>query len=179
MLRTQAWVWGYPIRSRTCNLTILVKRFAYWVGNWSNFCLNDIGTKCLPSWIFSNHCFDEKLCILVLCCSFALQFGYKLAFDWISFYLPLPQEKLRESLRVCMKGVPWTLLTLAKFFSIGIAVDLKIHLILVALLLLTPPMMTNVDAIHYPWICGSLIAFRTLLAKYYSFLNTCTNSLIQ
>lgn len=71
-----------------------------------------------------------------------------------------------------MKGAPWALLALAKFYSIGIVVGLKIHLIPVAPLLLTPHMMTDIvdansssiiiiheSAVHF-------LLFRILFAKY-------------
>ena len=55
----------------------------------------------------------------------------------------MSQEKRKGSLKVYILGAPWILPTLAGFSNIGIAVDLKIPLTLDALLLPTPPMMTD------------------------------------
>ena len=59
------------------------------------------------------------------------------------FHSPYPQEKRRGSSRASTQEAPWIHLTLVRFFNTGIAVDLKIHLILDALLPLTLPMMTD------------------------------------
>lgn len=54
------------------------------------------------------------------------------------------KEKQKGSLRVFTLEALWILLTLAEFFNIGIAADLKILLTLDVLLHLTPPMMNDV-----------------------------------
>lgn len=101
------------------------------------------------SFNLSNHCIDESLWILISLMLICITSYLVTSWQWLNvLYYPQPQEKLRESLKVCMKGEPWTLLALAKFFSIGIVVDLKIHLISVAPLLLTPHMMTDLDAMN-------------------------------
>jgi len=60
-------------------------------------------------------------------------------------YFSFSQGKQRGSLRVYTLEALWVLLILAKFFNIGIAVGLKIPLIQDVLLLLIPPMMTDVE----------------------------------
>lgn len=64
-------------------------------------------------------------------------------FDVFVSSVSLFQEKRRESLRVYSPEELWTPPTLAKFFSTGIAVGLKIPLILDALLPLILHMTTN------------------------------------
>lgn len=60
-----------------------------------------------------------------------------------SFLTLLIQEKQRESLRVSILVELWILQTPAKFSSTGTVVALRTRLTLDALLLLTPPMMTD------------------------------------
>ncbi|KAL6521544.1 hypothetical protein OROGR_018113 [Orobanche gracilis] len=52
-------------------------------------------------------------------------------------------EKLRESLRAYIQAEPWELLTQEEFSNIGIAVGLRILLILDVLQHLTPLMTTD------------------------------------
>lgn len=74
--------------------------------------------------------------------TFACLLEFKFSFDFPS-PIQFPQEKQRGSLRVYIQEAPWILLALAKFFNIGIAVGLKIPLILDVQQLPIPPMMID------------------------------------
>jgi hypothetical protein len=84
-----------------------------------------------------------------------------------------PQEKQRGSLRVYIQEAPWILPAPAKFFNIGIAVGLKIPLILDVQQHPIPPMMID-EAANLPqfkYVTPPLCRFEPEMQGYKNSIN--------